>query len=261
MSTASLGGSGSETSFHGGVPKRYGHMRDKAFEDWEIPSWDVDVDVDLGRCLGKGEFGTAYLATWRGTKVVVKLAKESPTAAALLQREFATMACIHHPHCVQFLGYTVDPCMIVMEYMPGGSLRQLLDRAWFIWPSRRLEVARDIMRAVAYFHGRRPVSVIHRDLKPENILITTSGKVKVSDFGVSRMAFGYPDNQRNTGGVGTRKYMAPEVATGQYDEKVDIWSCGAIFQELLGSGHHVVAKMLDRDPCNRPDAISVLRNL
>jgi calcium-dependent protein kinase len=122
-------------------------------------------------------------------------------------------------------------------------------------------MARDIIRAVAYFHGRRPVSVIHRDLKPENILITTSGKVKISDFGVSRMAFGEKDNQKNTGGVGTKKYMAPEVASGEYDEKVDIWSCGTIFQELLGARHHVVDKMLDRDPGRRPDALSVLRDL
>ena len=234
-------------------------MRDKAFEDWEVPPWEVEVD--LGRCLGRGEFGTAYLATWRGTKVVAKVAKESPKAAALLQREFTTMARLHHPHVVQFLGYTVDPCMLVMEFMQGGSLRQLLDRAWFIWPWRRVEIATDIMRAVAYFHGRRPVSVIHRDLKPENILITTSGKVKISDFGISRLAFADTDDEQNTGGVGTKKYMAPEVASGNYDEKVDIWSCGTIFKELLGARHRVVAKMLSRDPRDRPDALCVLREL
>jgi serine/threonine protein kinase len=261
MSTASLGSlSGSETSFHGGVPKRYAYMRDKSFDDWEVPPWEVDVNLD--QCLGKGEFGTAYIATWRGTNVVAKVAHQSPVAAALLQREFSTMARIHHPNCVQFLGWTVDPCMIVMEHMSGGNLRQLLDRVWFLWPWRRVEIAKDILRGVAYFHGRRPVSVIHRDLKPENILLTASGKAKISDFGVSRMAFGEGlDNEKNTGGVGTRKYMAPEVSSGVYDEKVDIWSCGTIFLELLWRRHSVVDKMLSREPKTRPEALEVLREL
>jgi serine/threonine protein kinase len=262
MSSCGSLASESESSYHGGVPKQYKHLRNKEFELWEIPPWEVEIDTQA--VLGRGEFGVANLAEWRGTSVVAKVAHQSPKAAALLEREFSTMAQLHHPNVVQFLGYTVGhgSTSIVMEWMPGGNLRQLLTFG-FLTRRRKLAICCDIMKAVAYFHGRRPMGIIHRDLKPENILLTSSGKAKVSDFGISRMVGWSGDVRGNTGGVGTKRYMAPEVSdgSGEYGWQADIWSCGQIFFEVLGHRHPLVKQMLSRVPENRPSALSVLREL
>ena len=87
----------------------------------------------------------------------------------------------------------------------------------------------DILRALVYLHSRKPEQVIHRDLKPENLLVSKSGKVKIADFGLSKILVSdntiYSDGWR----VGTGKYMAPEMRDVEpYNEKIDIYSLGMI---------------------------------
>ena len=207
-----------EHSYRSGIPKKYWHLKNKEFDDWEIPPWEVVIDRN--QCIGKGSFGCVYKGTWRYTDVAVKIVTD-PKLSWLFIQEFNTMTHVRHPNVVQLLGYVKEPFMIIMEWLPGGSIKSL-----------NTEQALDILRALYYLHERRPTQIIHRDVKPSNIVLSRSGKPKLVDFGLSKCKD--LENHENTlGSVGTKRYRAPEVKGGNYDHRIDIWSVGMVFLEFF----------------------------
>ena len=206
------------SSYRDGIPKRYWHLKDKDFDDWEIPPWEVILD--RSRCLGKGSFGCVYKGRWRYIDVAVKVVTE-PKLSELFIEEFNTMTHVRHPNVVQLLGYVKEPFMIVMEYLPGGSLKSL-----------NIDQTLDILKALYYLHERRPTQIIHRDVKPSNIVLTKSGRPKLVDFGLSKCKD--LENYENTvGSIGTKHFRAPEVKSGNYDHRIDIWSVGMVLLEYF----------------------------
>ena len=121
---------------------------------------------------------------------------------------------------------------IVMEFLDGEELSEMIKRGGTVPLERRLEVMRHIADALAYAHRHE---VIHRDIKPGNIQITSDGEVKILDFGLARIT---DSTMTATGAVlGTPSYMSPEQVGGtQADLRSDIFSMGAVFHELL-TGH------------------------
>jgi tetratricopeptide (TPR) repeat protein len=118
---------------------------------------------------------------------------------------------------------------IVMELLDGEDLKEKLKRREYLPLERRLEIMLDLCSALAYAHERE---VVHRDLKPGNIQITASGRVKVLDFGLARIA----DSEMTATGMvmGTPSYMSPEQLEGEkVDERSDIFALGSVFYELL----------------------------
>ena len=129
--------------------------------------------------------------------------------------------------------HTVEPgddeyvAYIVMEYIEGPSLRQLITAT----PLRRnlaLNIALDICRGLIAAHGQ---NIIHRDIKPQNILLTSDETAKISDFGVARILEASTDYAGTI--TGTRRYMAPEQYEGSYDYRVDLYSTGLILYEMF----------------------------
>ena len=152
-----------------------------------------------------------------------------------VMKEFYILSKLDHPRIIRFLGVfeyesTIN---IIMEYAPKGSLCELIElrRQKGNVNFHESEILRffcDLLMGVNYLHIR---NIIHRDLKPENILLDWSYRVKIADFGVSKI---FPTTDHNTPLTdGTPLYMAPELFHNfPYNYKSDVWSLGVIFYEL-----------------------------
>tara|TARA_B100001769_G_scaffold192311_1_gene152985 strand:- start:81 stop:1013 length:933 start_codon:yes stop_codon:yes gene_type:complete len=257
-----------DTSLHSGIPKRYYGQKNKHFNDWEIPPWELFIFKD--RLLGEGTFAKVFLAKWRETFVVAKIFNENNPCfdKNLILREIDIMTHLHHPNITQFLGYIDDPFIIVMEYIPNKNLEDNISK---LSKNNKISIMKDVLRGLAYLHNRRPYSLVHRDIKPSNIILTNSRVAKIADFGLSKF-YNYlsssndnieklnkkPDISNNlnfdiiitsdlTHNVGTERYMAPELENNNifYDNKIDIYSCGIVFYEMFENKKYNKHKKLE----------------
>ncbi|CAK4135578.1 unnamed protein product [Aphanomyces euteiches] len=210
--------------------------RDDALEMlalWNIPP----SEIVLEERLAEGAFGEVWRATYRGENVAVKTLlkhKSSRSDLEIFIEEIKLMAKMECPAIVQFIGvsyHRVIDLKLVTEFMGGGDLRTFLQVTLVgSFPMRYLlQVALRIADALVYLHVMDP-KVIHRDLKSRNVLMDPEKGAKVTDFGVSREAM---DQETLTQGVGTYRWMAPEVLTdGHYSTSADIYSFGIVLSEL-----------------------------
>ncbi len=147
------------------------------------------------------------------------------------RREAQSAANLNHPNIVAIYdwGQSEGTYFIVMEYVKGQSLRELLNENGPLDSDDIAEYSTDIAAGLAYAHQH---GVVHRDIKPGNVLITDQGKVKVTDFGIARA--GTSESLTQTGSVmGTATYFSPEQAQGyNVDGRSDIYSLGVVMYEL-----------------------------
>jgi len=196
--------------------------------------------------LGRGGMGEVYRATQLSLSrpVAIKLLSaelaKDESSVARFEREAAAMATLSHPNIVTILdkGFAEQTYYIVMEYIEGPSLREVLREPGFE-PMSALRLFVNVCQAVAYAHTR---GVIHRDLKPENILIDErAGNVpKVMDFGLAGLTNGHASPEllnltQSYMAMGTAAYMAPEQQTDarSVDQRADIFSLGILLYEIL----------------------------
>lgn len=155
------------------------YLDPRQLEDISMDFKEFTVDCEIGH----GSFGLVHKALWRGTEVAIKrLPRESMTEQQVLlefMKEAFIMRQLRHPNVLQVLGVSIDPPCIIMEYMPRGSLFQLIHNpnVSLDWPIVR-KLAIEICRGMAYLHGCNP-PLIHRDLKPHNLLVDDMWRVKV----------------------------------------------------------------------------------
>ena len=201
---------------------------------------------ELGELLGRGGMAEVRLATdiRLGRTVAVKRLRTDlaadPTFQARFRREAQAAASLNHPNIVSVYdtgeemapdGSHVQP-YIVMEYVPGRTLREVLNDGRKLLPERALELTAGVLSALEYSHRAR---IIHRDIKPANVMLTPSGDVKVMDFGIARAISETTSTMTQTAAVvGTAQYLSPEQARGEVvDSRSDIYSTGCLLYELL----------------------------
>ncbi|KAL5702223.1 nuclear cap-binding protein complex subunit 1 [Ranunculus cassubicifolius] len=224
--------------------------------------WEIDLaKLDTKHVIAHGTYGTVYRGVYDGQDVAVKvldwgedgIATSAETAAlrASFKQEVAVWHKLDHPNVTKFIGASMGTsnlkipsknstesqdshparaCCVVVEYLPGGTLKQYLIR------NRRkklafkvvVELALDLSRGLSYLHSKK---IVHRDVKTENMLLDSRRNLKIADFGVARVEAQNPRDM--TGETGTLGYMAPEVLDGKpYNRRCDVYSFGICLWEV-----------------------------
>jgi serine/threonine-protein kinase len=202
---------------------------------------------ELGELLGRGGMAEVRKGTdvRLGRTVAVKrlrtdLASDA-TFQARFRREAQSAASLNHTAIVSVYdtgeemasdGTNVSQPYIVMEYVAGRTLRDILREGRKILPERALEITSGVLSALDYSHR---AGIIHRDIKPGNVMLTPAGDVKVMDFGIARAVADAQSTMTATAAVvGTAQYLSPEQARGEtVDSRSDVYSTGCLLFELL----------------------------
>ncbi|MGW0765994.1 Stk1 family PASTA domain-containing Ser/Thr kinase [Streptomyces sp. NPDC002676] len=199
---------------------------------------------ELGQVLGRGGMAEVYLAhdTRLGRTVAVKTLRadlaRDPSFQARFRREAQSAASLNHPAIVAVYDTGEDYIdgvsipYIVMEYVDGSTLRELLHSGRKLLPERSMEMTVGILQGLEYAHRN---GIVHRDIKPANVMLTRNGQVKVMDFGIARAMGDSGMTMTQTAAViGTAQYLSPEQAKGeQVDARSDLYSTGCLLYELL----------------------------
>ncbi|MER5492520.1 Stk1 family PASTA domain-containing Ser/Thr kinase [Streptomyces sp. LE64] len=199
---------------------------------------------ELGQVLGRGGMAEVHLAhdTRLGRTVAVKTLRadlaRDPSFQARFRREAQSAASLNHPAIVAVYDTGEDYIdgisipYIVMEYVDGSTLRELLHSGRKLLPERSMEMTIGILQALEYSHRN---NIVHRDIKPANVMLTRTGQVKVMDFGIARAMGDAGMTMTQTSAViGTAQYLSPEQAKGEtVDARSDLYSTGCLLYELL----------------------------
>ncbi|CEH10831.1 Hypothetical protein PFCIRM139_11870 [Propionibacterium freudenreichii] len=194
---------------------------------------------EIVRKLARGGMATVYRARDRrlGRVVAVKVMHEGlgddADFARKFDREARAVARLSDPHVVGVFDQGRDHGRpyIVMEFVEGCTLRNLITREAPFSPARALELIEPVVAALAAAHES---GLVHRDVKPENVLIGPHGQVKVADFGLARAVTAQTVTAAHGLVIGTVSYLPPELVTnGHADARSDIYSTGVVLYELL----------------------------
>lgn len=203
---------------------------------------------ELGESIGRGGMAEVFESqdTRLGRRVAIKILRpdlaQDPTFQSRFRREAQSAASLNHPNIVAIydtgedkleeVGNTTVVPYIVMEYVDGQTLRQLLSSGRRLLPERALEITSGILSALDYSHRH---GIVHRDIKPANVMLTRAGDVKVMDFGIARAIADSTATMTAASAVmGTAQYLSPEQARGEVvDARSDLYSTGCLLYELL----------------------------
>lgn len=194
---------------------------------------------DIQDVIGAGGMGMVYLGedTLTGQQVAIKLLKaeaieRDPSVLERFVREGEALRRLNHPIIVKMLDAVEQDGskFLIMEYVPGGSLKQLLRQQPQLPIMRTVEIALDIADALTRAHR---LKIIHRDIKPANVLLAEDGTPRLADFGVAYMEA--QERVTQTGvAMGTIDYICPEALSGEpADTRADIWSLGVMLFEMV----------------------------
>ncbi|XP_021769960.1 serine/threonine-protein kinase PEPKR2-like [Chenopodium quinoa] len=189
----------------------------------------IEQDYYLGATIGKGKFGSVRMC-WSKASGEVFACKTLAKGEEPVHREVEIMQHLSgHVGIVTLKAVyeDVESFYLVMEFCPGGRLLDQMARERRYCEQQAANILRELVMVIKYCHD---MGVVHRDIKPENVLLTSSGGLKLADFG---LAVRIVNGQSLSGVVGTPAYVAPEILAGEYSEKVDIWSAGVLLHALL----------------------------
>ncbi|HCO02260.1 MAG TPA: serine/threonine protein kinase, partial [Actinobacteria bacterium] len=192
----------------------------------------------IGEVLGHGGMAEVYLATDSvlnrdvAVKVLGRNFAHDGSFVQRFRREAQAAAALNHPNVVSVYdtGSDGDTHYIVMEYVHGKTLGEIIRESGPLLPQRAVEIGEAVATGLGFAHR---AGIIHRDVKPGNIMITPTGDVKVMDFGIARANTN--DSLTRTATVlGTATYFSPEQAQGEpVDARSDIYSVGCVLYEML----------------------------
>jgi beta-lactam-binding protein with PASTA domain len=204
---------------------------------------------EVGKLIGRGGMAEVHVGqdTRLGRRVAIKLLRSDlaldPTFQARFRREAQSAAALNHPAIVAVYdsgedvltsesGAVTHLAYIVMEYVEGHTVRELLKDGQAVPIEEAVEIVSGVLGALEYSHH---AGIVHRDIKPGNVMLTTTGAVKVMDFGIARAMSDPGATMTATHAVvGTAQYLSPEQARGEpVDARSDLYSTGCLLYELL----------------------------
>lgn len=235
-------------------PRRQVRPKEEASDRTSEPSAEeVELaDLEIQELVGSGITADVYRGKWKSRVVAVKQLETTRRARSVKEdvsftRELAIMtrisACVDHQNLVKLYGVSLSkrPYRIITEFCEGGTCFELLHNRYDVkltWCQRH-RMCCDVVCGMEYLHDFNP-EIIHRDLKSLNLLLARSINdssevplVKVADFGFARVCEQGSQDLKMTKEVGTGHWMAPEVLTGYYDRKVDIYSFAMVLFEII----------------------------
>jgi beta-lactam-binding protein with PASTA domain/predicted Ser/Thr protein kinase len=203
----------------------------------------------VGELIGRGGMAEVHAGhdTRLGRTVAIKVLRSDlardPAFLARFRREAQSAAGLNHPSIVAVYdsgededtesgGGKVALPYIVMEYVEGRTLREILNETRVMEPDEAARVTEGVLDALSYSHR---MGIVHRDIKPANVMLTPAGAVKVMDFGIARAIADTAATMTQTQSViGTAQYLSPEQAQGNpVDARSDLYSAGCLLYELL----------------------------
>lgn len=197
----------------------------------------IDGRYQVRSRIARGGMATVYLATdlRLERRVAVKimhghLADDSQFKQRFIQ-EARSAARLAHPNVVNVFdqGQDDESAYLVMEYLPGITLRDLLQKHGPLTPEQTLDISEAVLAGLAAAHQ---AGIVHRDLKPENVLLADDGRIKIGDFGLARAASA--NTATGAALLGTIAYLSPELVTrGIADTRSDIYAVGIMMYEML----------------------------
>jgi serine/threonine protein kinase len=188
--------------------------------------------------LGGGGFGTVYRGKLADGRMVAvkKLNQGGSQGIQQFLNEVEVLSKVRHPHLVQLLGCCMERPLLVYEFVPNGSIAMHLHggyKADFPWDTR-LEIAIQTAEALAYLHFLVDPPIFHRDVKTTNILLDKDFKVKIADFGLSRLVVNMENTHISTAPQGTPGYLDPDYHESYHlSDKSDVYSFGVVLMELV----------------------------
>jgi eukaryotic-like serine/threonine-protein kinase len=213
-----------------------------------VPDRLLGGRYEVGELLGYGGMAEVHRGRDRrlGREVAIKMLRtdlaRDQTFQMRFRREAQNAASLNHPAiaAIYDTGEERSPSgeplpYIVMEFVNGRTLKEVLAAEQRVQPRRALEITADICAALDFSHRH---GIIHRDVKPGNVMITPNGQVKVMDFGIARdLASGATTMTQTSAVIGTAQYLSPEQARGELvDARSDVYATGCVLFELL-CGH------------------------
>eukprot|EP00928_Gymnodinium_smaydae_P082838 TRINITY_DN66114_c0_g1_i1.p1 TRINITY_DN66114_c0_g1~~TRINITY_DN66114_c0_g1_i1.p1 ORF type:complete len:354 (-),score=59.67 TRINITY_DN66114_c0_g1_i1:54-1061(-) len=224
-------------------------------EDTPYPELD-GADLTLEKKLGCGCTAEVFKGTYKGKIVAIKQiyrgsdardkrdgGKKPVRLEIAFAREVTVLSKIQHENLVKFYGvcFADAHLRVVTDFCGGGTLFEFLhegeDEQELLW-SQKFKMCHDVASGMHYLHTFKP-PIIHRDLKSLNLLLAEEvhgnelPHVKISDFGLSRMKDLEAEWEQLTKSAGTCHWMAPEVCTGKYDLKADVYSYAMVLFEII----------------------------
>jgi serine/threonine-protein kinase len=188
--------------------------------------------------IGQGGMADVYLArdTILNRTIAIKILRtglaKDPIYVARFQREASAAAALSHKNIVEIydVGEDNDQYYIVMEYVPGTTLKELINKRGALHVVEAVDIMKQVVAGTTKAHQ---LGIVHRDLKPQNILVTDSGVAKIADFGIASMQSLAQVTQTDVI-MGSLHYLAPELARGEKaTNQSDIYALGIVFYELL----------------------------
>lgn len=200
------------------------------------PSSSTQGNFKLLELLGKGSYGRVYKVRKQNTGQIAAVKQiplpKDPKQISSIEQEINLMEKLKHDCIVQYSGTERNEkyIYIFMEYCSEGSLQQMLDKE-NVFPEPLIKAyTKNILEGLAYLHEHK---IVHRDLKCGNILVDHMGKLKLADFGCSKIIRELEENQMHSF-KGTIHFMAPEVVDhAYYSEKSDIWALGVMIIQMI----------------------------
>ena len=194
---------------------------------------------EIREAIGEGNFSVTYRATDKvlGRDVAVKVLREQYVQhtgfASRFENEARAAALISHPNVIQVFDYgrEEDIAFIVMQYVPGASLKEYIRDHAPLSTDEATAFTGQILDGLAAIHE---AGIIHRDIKPQNVLMSDQRHLKLTDFGIARLQTAAAGLTESGTALGTAAYMAPEQASGQtLGRETDLYAVGVVMYEMM----------------------------